>query len=77
MEFDSKIQNNDIRVNDGRAVHDVASKLGLEIDDANTHPISSNGAVLALMLLRHLKIKDFRHTVRFYFSCFVQIYQKI
>ncbi|XP_066913096.1 uncharacterized protein [Clytia hemisphaerica] len=45
-------------------ITEAVHKLGLEDDDSTkTHSFNVNGALLSLMLLRHLKIKDHRRTV--------------
>ena len=45
-------------------ITEAVHKLGLEESDSNiNHSFSGNGALLSLMLLRHLKIKDLRKSV--------------
>lgn len=56
-----------------QAVH----KLGFEENDSDVnHSFSGNGALLSLMLLRHLKMKDLRKSVsknRFYVLIFFML----
>jgi len=49
-------------------ISEAVQRLGLEEDDSNkNHSFSGNGALLSMMLLRHLKIKDLRRSVSFVF----------
>lgn len=67
--YDENIQQDDSseKENDKRSNFDITEavkKLGLEENDSNiNHSFSENGALLSLILLRHLKIKDLRKSV--------------
>ena len=47
-------------------ISEAVQKLGLEENDSNVnHSFSGNGALLSLILLRHLKTKDLRKSVSY------------
>ena len=38
-------------------------KLGLQNDDIKKHPITVNGCFMSFLVLRHLRVKDFKAKV--------------
>ncbi|XP_057314205.1 uncharacterized protein LOC130655465 isoform X2 [Hydractinia symbiolongicarpus] len=62
LEFGTKIFDDKI-IKTGHSefdIHESVLKLGLQTDDIKRHSITSNGAYLSMLMLRHLQIKEYQ-----------------
>lgn len=62
LEFGTKIFDDEIiKTGDSEFdIHESVLKLGLQTDDIKRHSITSNGAYLSMLMLRHLQIKEYQ-----------------
>lgn len=65
LEFGTKIFDDEIiKTGDSEFdIHESVLKLGLQTDDIKRHSITSNGAYLSMLMLRHLQIKEYQQMV--------------